>query len=163
MVARLSRGFVKFFIDFFSSKCTKIFWKVSELRKIGSARPPPSRAFRGYLQGVGACHVSARLETWTIDFVFSVGRKPGGVFRENKFFRWAKTFALDYTILKSIFNFGIRAKKKNGVKPRPFEKLYACQSSCPRRASCIGAITCHICDYIVSTPIGNSSISQDTI
>ena len=86
----LSRGFVKFFVDFFSSKCTKIFWQASELRKIGSARPPPSRAFLGVFVG-GGCMPCVR-EFRDMDNRLCVyGRmkqiETGGVFREKKLFQ----------------------------------------------------------------------------
>ena len=147
-IVHLSRGFVKIFVEFFSSICTKKFWQMLERRKLGALHPPARLRDTGYYMGVGIRHVPARLETWTIDLPCTPREKwVGGVFRVNKLFTRAKSFALGNTILKSISNFGIRAKKKNGVKPRPFEKLYAYQSSIPRHASTIGA-SCSICKLV---------------
>ena len=101
-------------------KFVEIFLYTLSIDKLGSPRPPPSRASMSmrivlyvlvYLC-VGYDDHCYIYFSWmqTIDFVFFLGQKTkmGGVFQEKKFFSLLICFCLGTTIPEPIFDFGSR-------------------------------------------------------
>ena len=89
------------------------------------------------------CALAARQ---TIDFVFFLGYecKLGGVFREKIFFVLCFLFCLSKTILKFIFDFGIRENKKDETEVPSFDYFYVHALSVAVLLLATAAVICSI-------------------
>ena len=122
MMVCLSRGFVKFFTDYSSSICTKIFCSNRLLRKLRPRRPCAARCLMG--AGNTFAVYAHRDADYRLCVFLQIQNNTGGVFQEKNFFFLCFSFLLGKIILKSIFDFGIRENKKDETEVPSFDYFY---------------------------------------